>query len=149
MFGYDSLFGRYSSRDFVSLSKCKEIACFSSVGKEMFPFPDLSSISLMQSSKRGKLAKFFSARFHCSIFLKSLQMFLRFDNVDSTTLHLLVEMVESSEDIDHVCQNENELRIFKTICITVLVLSQNTANSTRKAKTRFSTFPRNNHRTLE
>ena len=36
--GYDSLFGKYLSRDFVSSSKCKENACFSSVGTEMFHF---------------------------------------------------------------------------------------------------------------
>ena len=124
--GYDFLFGKYPSIDFVSSSKCKEIACFSSVGTEMFPFSDISSISLIQSSNREKLSKlsFSVRRFHSLIFFKSLQMFLRFDNVDSTTLHLLVELVESSEDIGHVCQNENELRIFKTICMTVLVLSQ-------------------------
>ena len=57
-------------------------------------------------------------------FWKSLQIFFHFDNVDSTTLHLLIEIIESIEDIDHVCQNENKLRIFKTICMTMLVLSQ-------------------------
>ena len=57
-------------------------------------------------------------------FLKSLQMFFRSDNVDSTTLHLLIEIIESIEDIDHVCENENKLRIFKTICMTMLMLSQ-------------------------
>ena len=120
--GYDSLFGKYPLRDFVSSSKSREIACFSSVGMEMFPFLDTSSISLIQSSNRGKLAKLSLNYFHSLIFfLKSLQMFFRFDNVDSTTLHLLVE---SSEGIGHVYQNENKLRIFKTICITVLVLSQ-------------------------
>ena len=68
--GYDFLFGKCPSRDFVSSSKCKEIAYVSSVGNEMFPFLDASSISLIQSSNRGKLAKlsFSVRRFHSSIF---------------------------------------------------------------------------------
>ena len=68
--GYDSLFGKYPSRDFVGLSKCKIIACFSSVGTEIFP--GTPSISLIQSSNREKLAKlaFFVGRFHSSIFFQ-------------------------------------------------------------------------------
>ena len=62
----------YPSRDFVSSSKCKEIAYYSSVGTEMFSFPDTSLISHIQSSNREKLAKllFSVRRFHSSIFFE-------------------------------------------------------------------------------
>ena len=38
-------------------------------------------------------------RFRRGIFLKSLQMFFRFDDADSTVLYLLTDMIESIEDI--------------------------------------------------
>ena len=76
--GYHFLFGKYPPEDFVSSSKCKEIACFSSVGTEMFPFLDTSSISLIQSSNREKLAKlsFSVCRFHSLIFFEKPSDFL-------------------------------------------------------------------------
>ena len=52
--GYAILVGKYPSRDFASSSKCIAIACFSSLGTEMSPVPDTSSILLTQSSNRGK-----------------------------------------------------------------------------------------------
>ena len=56
--GYDSLVGKYPSRDFASSSKCMATACFSSPGIGMSPIPDTSSILLTQSSSRGKLQSY-------------------------------------------------------------------------------------------
>ena len=59
-----ALIGKYPLRDFVSSSKCMKIACFDSLGMEMSPFPDISSILRMQSLNREKLVKL-SFSVHC------------------------------------------------------------------------------------
>jgi len=118
------LVGKYPSRDFASSSWCMAIACFSSSGTEM------SLILLTQSSSRGKFSKlsFSVRRFHKGslFFYKRLQVFFCFDDLDSTALHLSVEMIQSIQNIGHVRQNENELRIVEAICAAMLVLSQKT-----------------------
>lgn len=83
--------------------------------------------SYLHSCSAGESLRNYHSLFVVSItvaFLKSIQVFLCFDVVDSTPLHLLIEMIESNKDIGHVRQNENELRILEAICMTMLVLSQ-------------------------
>lgn len=70
-------------------------------------------------------------------FFEKFQVFCDFENIDSTALHLLIDMVESTEYIGHVRQYKNELRIFQAIRMTMLGLSKKKrANSTRMAKTK-------------
>ena len=85
----------------------------------MSPIPDTSSILLIQSSSRGKLAKLSRSvrRFHKGSFFKRLQVFFRFDDVDSTALHLSIEIIESIENISYVRQNENELGLIPHACL--------------------------------
>ena len=80
---------------------------------QVSPIPDTSSILLTQSSSRGKFAKLSCSvrRFHKGSFFKRLQVFFHFCDVDSTALHLSIEMIGSIENISHVRQNENELGI--------------------------------------
>ena len=67
---------KYPSRDFASSSKGMEIVYFSSLGMEMFPFPDFdltytSLILLIQSSNRRKSVKLsFSIRRFRSFFFE-------------------------------------------------------------------------------
>lgn len=77
--GYNSLVGKYPSRDFARSSKCVEIACFSSTATEMSPIPDTSSFLLTQSSRRGKFVKLlFSVHRFCngSFFFEKFSGFL-------------------------------------------------------------------------
>jgi len=55
---------------------------------------------------------------------KCLQVIFLFDDVDPTALHLSIKMIESIGNISLVCQNENELRTFEAICVTMLELLQ-------------------------
>ena len=69
-------------------------------------------------------AESYHALFVVSIKVALKTVFFRFDDVESTALHLSIEMIENIENISHVRQNENELRIFEAICVTMFVLSQ-------------------------
>jgi hypothetical protein len=77
----------------------------------MSPIPEMSSILLTQSSSRGKFAKLLCSvhRFHKGSFFKRLQVFFHFGDVDSTALHLSIEMIQSIEHISLVGQNENDV----------------------------------------
>ena len=150
--GYDSLVGKYPSRDFASSSKWRAFACFSSPGTEMSPIPDRSSILLTQSSSRGKFAKlsFSVRRFHKgSFFLNAFRFSSASMMLTPPPCICRLRWLRASKISAMYAKMRMNSEFSKQSAWQCWYSRKNRANSTRMAKTRFSTFRRDNHRTLE
>lgn len=78
------------------------IDCFSSPGTKMSPIQDTSLILHSRSARKSLQSYYLFVDSTTVAFLKSCQVFFRPDNIDFTTLPLLIEVIESTENIGHV-----------------------------------------------
>lgn len=140
--GYDSLVWKWPSRDLASPSKCMTIACLKThfrsylhsrpAGESLRSYLSLFvvSITVTFSEKPSDFLLFRWFWFHCPAF--------------------------DWNDLKHqrflpCAKNENEHSIFEPLSMTMLIVLQKTGliSHVWVAKTRFSTIPQENHRTLE
>lgn len=147
--GYGSLGRKYPLRGFASSSKCMAIICFRSPGIEMSPIPDTSLI--LHSHPTGENLQSHHSLLLISItgdFLKDL----RFSSASiMLTPPLCVGWLTRLKALKilamYVKINMNSefrsMAVFHAEYVGV-----HRANSSHMAKTRFSTFPRDNQQTL-